>query len=45
MDNAGFVYVFAGISSLCPYSYTIVKALFDVGCGLACRIIVEQTPR
>ena len=44
-DNAGFVAVFKKRHSKCPYSYTMAKALYDVGKGLGCKVNVEKTKR
>ena len=44
-DNAGFVFAFKGKHSRCPYVYTLAKAIYDVGEGLACRVKVVKTPR
>ena len=32
-------------TSRCPYVYTLAKAIYDVGEGLACRMKVVKTPR
>ena len=37
-DNAGFVGIFKKKHSVCPYAYTIAKAIADVAEGLACRV-------
>ena len=44
-DNAAFVAVYRKKHSKCAYAYTVAKALFDVGEGLACRIKVRKTKR
>ena len=44
-DNSGFVFAYKKKSSICPYSYTIPKAVYEVGRGLACRVRVEKTLR
>ena len=37
-DNAGFVYVYKRKHSSCPYTYTVAKAIHDVGIGLNCKV-------
>ena len=44
-DNAGFVAVYKKKHSHCPYSYTLAKAINNVGPGLGCRVKVEKTRR
>ena len=44
-DNAAFVAVYRKHHSKCQYAYTVAKALYDVGVGLACRVRVEKTRR
>ena len=44
-DNAGFVGVFRKMHCHCPYSYSVAKALFDVGVGLGCKVSVVKTGR
>ena len=44
-DNAGFVFAFEAKYSRCPYTYTLGKAIYDVGEGLACRVTLVKTPR
>ena len=34
VDNAGFVAVYKKKHSSCPYSYTMAKAIHDIGVGL-----------
>ena len=45
IDNSGFVGIYRKRHSSCPYAYTIAKAIYDVGRGLACRVSVSKTPR
>ena len=44
-DNAGFVAVYKKRHSQCPYSYTMAKALHDLGKGLGCKVNVVKTRR
>ena len=44
-DNVGFVGIFNKKHSVCPYSYTIAKAIADVADGLACGVRVSKTKR
>ena len=44
-DNAGFVFSFEAKYSRCAYVYTIAKAIYDVGQGLACKVQVKKTLR
>ena len=45
VDNSGFIGVYAKKHSSCPYSYTIAKAIHDVGEGLGCKVNVVKTKR
>ena len=38
-DNAGFVHMYSKKHSTCPYTYTVAKAIFDVGVGLNCKVL------
>ena len=44
-DNAGFVFSYEAKFSNCVYVYTLVKAIHDVGLGLACKVRVKKTLR
>ena len=44
-DNAGFVAVYKKKHSKCPYSYTLAKAIHDVGKGFGCKVNVLKTRR
>ena len=44
-DNAGFVAIYKKQHSKCPYSYTLAKAIFDVGKGLGCKVNLVKTKR
>ena len=43
VDNSGFIGVYGKKHSACPYSYTIAKAIHDVGVGFGCRVKVINT--
>jgi hypothetical protein len=44
-DNIGLVEVFKKKHCSCPYLYTMVKAIFDVGEGLGARVRMEHSKR
>ena len=44
-DNSGFVGAYLKKHSDCPYLYSVVKAVHDIGAGLNCKVYVKKTKR